>query len=169
MKINSLEGSSFFLSLWSLQNQRSLLLLEHVLKIDPITLHKMSKGSGTMPASSQADSKMSDMDHAEVHYFNRYRAFHGWSKSCWPLIATITMVLIGLVLRLEEHALTALFLHSGIHEEMLVREASKSHRLLWGILLMRCGISRKMRSGPSHTRMRSTRTNTSSKTKSSWT
>ena len=35
-------------------------------------LHNMSKGSGTMPASTLADDKLAGMDHAEVHYFNRY-------------------------------------------------------------------------------------------------
>lgn len=61
------------LSQYCLLGQRPLLTLEHALKIDPITPQQMSKGSGAMATSTQADDKkMADMDHAEVHYFNRY-------------------------------------------------------------------------------------------------
>ena len=48
--------------------------LKCALKSDLVILHNMSKGSGTNPVSTLVDDQMAGMDHAEIHYFNRYCA-----------------------------------------------------------------------------------------------
>jgi hypothetical protein len=111
------------------------------------------------PLAQTTEERMAGMDHSEVRYFTRQgdSILSSWSHLLTRSLATTTMV-CSIVTSSVPAALT--FVGKGIHEEMLVSFISQSLE----ILLTCC---RKMKSERDHTGMRSTRTNISSKTRSS--